>query len=71
MGALPRGAGAGGPGAALGGPGGWSMREEPLVSLIMLTWQHEAWIEAALTAALSQEGAPIEVLLSDDASDDA
>ncbi len=47
------------------------MREGPLVSLIMLTWQHEAWIEAALTAALSQEGAPIEVLLSDDASDDA
>lgn len=43
---------------------------EPYVSFIMLAYNQEAFIEAALKAALKQDGRKIEIIVSDDCSSD-
>ena len=42
----------------------------PLMSVLVATHNHEAWIGAALRSVLEQEGTPVEVLVGDDASTD-
>lgn len=42
----------------------------PRVSLLLLAYQQEATVEAAVRAALAQVGPPIEIVVSDDASTD-
>jgi hypothetical protein len=42
----------------------------PRISLVLLAYRQEAWVEAAARSVLAQEGEPIEIVLSDDASPD-
>lgn len=42
----------------------------PRISLVLLAYRQEAWVEAAAKSVLAQEGEPIEIVLSDDASPD-
>jgi len=42
----------------------------PRVSVLMLTWHHEAWIADAMASVLSQDWPALELLVFDDASDD-
>jgi glycosyltransferase involved in cell wall biosynthesis len=44
--------------------------KKPLVSMRILTYNHEAYIEDALKAALSQTYSPLEIVVSDDKSQD-
>ena len=43
---------------------------EPSVSLIMLTYNQSAYVAGAVESALAQEGAPIEIVITDDCSRD-
>lgn len=48
------------------------MTTDPLVSVCMITYRHEAWLPRALDSVLAQElEAPWEVVVSDDGSPDA
>jgi glycosyltransferase involved in cell wall biosynthesis len=44
--------------------------ERPLVSMLLLAYQQEATIEAAIHGALAQTYSPLEIVISDDASTD-
>ena len=43
---------------------------QPQLSLLLLVYQQRSTVEAAVAACLAQRGAPIEIVLSDDASTD-
>jgi glycosyltransferase involved in cell wall biosynthesis len=47
------------------------MQPTPVVTLVVLAYRQADLIDAAIDSALAQTGAPIEILLSDDASPDA
>lgn len=42
----------------------------PLMTLALMTWNHERMVEAAVQAALAQDYSPLEIVVSDDASSD-
>ncbi len=44
--------------------------DRPLATLALSTWNHEAYVERALKAALAQDYSPLEIIVSDDASTD-
>jgi glycosyltransferase involved in cell wall biosynthesis len=44
---------------------------KPLVSFVMMAFNHEAVIAEAVTAALAQDYSPLEIIISDDGSNDA
>lgn len=43
---------------------------KPLVSILIPTWQGEAWLEQTLTSVFAQDYRPLEVIVSDDGSTD-
>lgn len=47
------------------------MPQTPKCSLLVLTYNQERFVGAAVDAALAQTGAPLEIIVSDDASTDA
>jgi hypothetical protein len=47
-----------------------SKSNRPLMTLALMTWNHERFIKAAFRAALAQDYSPLEILVSDDASKD-
>ena len=42
----------------------------PLATVLITTWQHERYIEQAIRSALAQTWSPLEIIVSDDCSDD-
>jgi glycosyltransferase involved in cell wall biosynthesis len=46
------------------------MINNPLVSFLLVTYNHEKYIEEAIIGALSQKYSPLEIIISDDASSD-
>ena len=44
--------------------------ERPLVSFLLFSYKQEAFIEAAMRAALAQTYEPLEIIVSDDCSPD-
>lgn len=47
-----------------------NLEDQPLVTLILLTYNQEQFVEAAIQGALSQTYAPLEIIISDDCSSD-
>jgi len=44
--------------------------DRPLISFVVLSYNHESFIREAVESALSQTYAPLEIIISDDCSDD-
>lgn len=47
-----------------------SVNDKPLVTLVLLSYNHEMYVRESVEAALAQEYSPLEIILSDDCSSD-
>ena len=47
------------------------MAGRPLVSMLLIAYRQAATVQAAVAGALAQSYTPLEIIVSDDASDDA